>query len=370
VDSYGDDTTYKVSLNWKIDEAWRVRASKGTSFRSPALFELYLADEIGFLSQRTIDPCISWGDALDTGAITQTTADNCAADGLAADYLGGGAEADIISGGGAGKLEAETSVAKTLGLIWTPDFADLSVSIDYFNIEINNEVTQLGAATILAKCYASEFFPSDPLCALFERESDPNTSFQGVVEVSDQFINIASQINKGIDVALSYSVDTELGEIRFDTQHTFQRESKEAFFADTVIDTNGEFGDPKHVATYNLALSKNNWTFNWNINYVGAVSNQSSYEDRVGKSTATYRGEQYNVALSSGSVMYHAFSVIHDWKEQGVRTSLGVANAFNKKPPRVTTLNLGELDIQGNSAFYSQYDWLGRRVFLNVSYDF
>ena len=370
VDSYGDGNTFKVGLNWKIDDAWRVRASRGTSFRSPALFELYLANETGFLSQRQIDPCINWGESLDTGAITQTTADNCAADGVPANYVGGGSTATIVSGGGVGILKAETSVARTLGLIWTPDFADLSMSVDYFNIEINNEVTQLGAATILGKCYASEFFPTDPLCSLFQREDDPNTSFQGIVSVQDQYINIASQINKGYDVALSYSVDTSYGNLRFDTQHTFQLESKEAFFADTVIDTNGEFGDPKHVATYNLALQNDNWVFNWNINYIGGVSNREAYEERVGKSTATYRGEQYDVVIASDSVMYHAFSVIYDWKDQGLKTAFGVANAFDKQPPQVTTLNLGELNTQGRSAFYSQYDWFGRRVFLNLSYDF
>jgi iron complex outermembrane recepter protein len=370
VDSYGDGNTFKVGLNWKIDDAWRVRASRGTSFRSPALFELYLANQVGFLSQRRIDPCISWGESLDQGAISQTTADNCAADGIAANYLGGGSDADIVSGGGVGLLKAETSVAKTLGLIWTPEFADLSVSLDYFNIEINNEVTQLGAGTILSKCYASEFFPTDPLCSLFQREDDPNTSFQGIVSVQDQYINIASQVNKGYDLALAYSVDTSYGTLRFDTQHTFQLESKEAFFADTVIDTNGEFGDPKHVATYNLALQKDNWVVNWAINYIGGVSNREAYEDRVGKSTATYRGEQYDVVIASDSVMYHAFSVIYDWKDQGLKTAFGVANAFDKQPPQVTTLNLGELSTQGRSAFYSQYDWLGRRVFLNLSYDF
>ena len=35
------DTTYKVGLNWKINDNFRFRANTGTSFRTPALFELY-----------------------------------------------------------------------------------------------------------------------------------------------------------------------------------------------------------------------------------------------------------------------------------------------------------------------------------------
>jgi iron complex outermembrane receptor protein len=49
---------------------------------------------------------------------------------------------------------------------------------------------------------------------------------------------------------------------------------------------------------------------------------------------------------------------------------LGVANLFDEEPPRLTTLNLGEVTTIGNSAFYSQYDWIGRRFFLNVTKKF
>lgn len=366
VDSFGDDTTYKVGVNWSLTEAWRVRASKGTSFRSPALFELFLADQTSFSGQRAIDPCISWGDNLATNSITQTTADNCAADGIADDFTGGAISATIVTGGGAGVLEAETSTSKAIGLVWTPDFADLSVSVDHFDFEILGEVTQLGASNIVGRCYSSEFFGSDPICDQFERDSGD----QRIVEVRDSFINIASQINKGYDIALKYSVDVDGGALHFDTQHTFQTDAEQGLFEDTVIDTNGEFGDPKHVATYNLSFEKNDWSLNWNVNYVGAVSNEQSYFDRTGANTVTTRGRTVDVVLRSDSVMYHAFSYTRDWSDTGLTTVFGVANAFNEAPPRVTTLNLGELDTEGNSAFYSQYDWLGRRFFLNASYNF
>src|SRR5690606_21829512 len=82
VASYGDDTTYKIGLYWQIVVSVRMRASQGTSFRSPALFELYLADQTSFPSQRAVDPCINWQANLDAGSISQRIADNCAADGI------------------------------------------------------------------------------------------------------------------------------------------------------------------------------------------------------------------------------------------------------------------------------------------------
>lgn len=366
VDSYGSDTTYKVGLNWSLNEAWRIRASKGTSFRSPALFELYLADQTSFLGQRAIDPCINWGDGLINNSTSQTVADNCAADGIADDFAGAAISATVVTGGGAGVLQAETSTSKTIGLIWTPDFADLSISIDRFDFEILDEVTQLAASTILGRCYSSEFFDTDPLCDQFDRDSTD----QRIDEVRASFINIASQTNTGYDIALRYTVDVDGGSFRFDTQHTFQDESQQSLFEDTVINTNGEFGDPKHVASYNMSFDKNDWSVNWNINYVGAVSNEARYLRENGTTTASYRGATIDLVLRSDSVLYHAFSYTRDWSDTGLTTVFGVANAFDEAPPRVSSINGGLLSTEGNSSFYSQYDWLGRRFFLNASYTF
>ncbi len=366
VKSSGDDTTFKIGVNWQIDDQFRIRASRGTSFRSPALFELYLADQTGFLGQRAVDPCVNWGNNLTDGSISQALADNCAADGIPADFTGGAISATTVTGGGFGVLEPETSVAKTLGLVWTPEFANLSVSIDYFDFLIEGEVTQIGAANIVSRCYNSDFFPTDPICGQFDRDPVDNR----ITEIRDSFINVAEQSNRGYDIALNYNVDVGYGEVTFDMQHTFQKEARQGLFEDTVIDTNGEFGDPKHVANYNLRFDRNNWSVNWRVNYIGAVSNVDSYFQRTGDYTATVRGDEVDVVLGADSVMYHAFSFTYDFAEDGLKTTLGVSNAFNKKPPRVTTLNLGELNTEGNSAFYSQYDWYGRRIFLNATYQF
>jgi outer membrane receptor protein involved in Fe transport len=366
VDSFGDDTTFKVGLNYAMTEELRFRASRGTSFRSPALFELYLADQTSFLGQRTVDPCINWQTNLDNGSVTETVAANCAADGIPGDYVGGAISSTVVTGGGAGVLEAETSVSRTVGFVYTPDFADLSLSVDWFDIQISGEVTQLGATNIVARCYGSEFFGNDPLCDQFDR--DP--ADLRITEVRDSFINIASQINKGIDVEFNYTMDVGAGTLNFYTQHTIQLESKRALFEDTVIDTNGEFGDPKRVANYTLTYELDDLAVNWNVNYIGAVSNVDSYFDRVGRTTGIYRGQEVGVTLRSDSVMYHNLSAIYNFTDLGLEVTAGIANVLDEEPPRVTTLNLGELNTQGNSAFYSQYDSLGRRFFINTSYTF
>jgi len=74
--------------------------------------------------------------------------------------------------------------------------------------------------------------------------------------------------------------------------------------------------------------------------------------------------------LDADTITYHSFSVSREFSDYGVNAIFGVANAFDEEPPQVTTLSLGELDTEGRSAFYSQYDWLGRRFFLNLTKTF
>jgi iron complex outermembrane receptor protein len=359
VASYGNDTTYKLGLNWALGEGVRLRASKGTSFRSPALYELYLNDQTSFIGQRTVDPCIRWGDE---GVDTQVKT-NCAADGIPADFAGGASSATVISGGGAGKLKAETSVSKTYGVVWTPDFINFSASVDYFDIEIDSEVTELTAGQITFECYSSPNFANEPLCDQFDR----STVDQRIETVRSGFLNIASQRNRGIDIETAYDKDTEYGTFTASYEHTIQLEASRVLFANSEPeDFTGYVGRPKHVGNFKLSWEKNDWTVDYSARYVGAGEN---YGDDIPR-TALIRGREVRLVLESDAAIYHSVSVTNTLKDYGLTTTLGVANLLDEEPPRVSDRGDPDMRREGNSAFYSQYDSLGRRVFLNLSYQF
>lgn len=378
VDSYGSDTTWKVGINWQIFESVRIRANQGTSFRTPALFELFLADQTSFGSARS-DPCRNWGVNLANGSISQTVADNCAADqssiggpagGFAPDYTGGTISPTVITGGGFGVLEAETSKSETYGIIWQPSFADLSVSIDYFDITVTNEVDQLNAATIVRECYESEFGfafgNTEGLCMLFDRT---NANF-GVDNVRDSFLNIAEQTNRGFDYAVRYNTAVgSWGELSVDLRASRQLEDTRAIFTDTAEDLNGLIGDPEWVGVFGVSLDRGPLGLFYSGNYVGS---SDTTRKLPGDGTIEYFGTTYDAVLFTDSVVYHNFSVSYEWANQGIRALLGVANLTGEDPPQVTTEGGtdAEIDYIGNSVFYSQYDWIGRRVFLNVTYEF
>jgi iron complex outermembrane receptor protein len=365
VSSYGSDTTYKVGLNWEVTPTVRVRASNGTSFRTPALFELYLADQTSFIGQRNIDPCIGWGQALAANPGYQRIADNCAADGIPDDFSGAAISATIVTGGGLGILEAETSEANTIGIVWQPEFANLSISADYFDIKIEDQVSQLGAGQILYQCYDSEFFPNDPLCAQFDR--DPLTNNQ-ITEVRDSYINVAEQRNRGWDLAATWVYEGDIGILTFETQHSFQIEDKVALFADTEEDFNGNIGNPKWTGRFSVSLERGAWSGVWSANIIGSADN---YDLGDGDNLATiFSGEpterEVRLVLDAERFMYHNASVAYQF-DNGLTARLGVSNVFDKTPPLLSRSSL--VRRQGNSAFYSQYDWEGRSYFLNFRYE-
>lgn len=367
VSSYGSDTTYKVGVNWLIGNGVRFRASRGTSFRSPALYELYLNNQTSFASQRSIDPCINWGAGVEAGTTSDIVAANCQADGIPADFNGGAISAEVFSGGGAGQLKAETSVAKTAGLVWIPelDGHDFSMSVDYFDITIDGEVTLLTAAQIVGNCYVSENFSTEPLCAQFDR----NETDMRIETVRGGYLNIADQRNRGIDIAAAYSTDTEYGTLSVRYEHTVQLEAARQLFPTSApIDRTGEFGQPENVGNLTVELQKDDWTFNWLARYVGSVDNYERYGQGTYRDTTTIRGERVRLKLDSNKVIYHTLSATRDFEDLGLTATLGVANVFDKEPPKVSSV--GGISREGNSAFYSQYDWLGRRVFASLSYQF
>ena len=369
VDTYGDDTTYKVGLDWQLVDSVKVRATQGTSFRTPALFELFLADQTAFVRQSNIDPCIRWDQELQAGNISQRVADNCAADtksplypgGLPGDFTGGTVTATTISSGGLGLLEAERSKSNTVGIVWQPSFAELSISLDWFDIEVTDQVDQLGAQSIAFGCYSSEFYPNEQLCDLFDRSGLNG----GIDNVRDAFINVATQNSEGYDLAAKYNVDVGPGELQFDLMYTQQTVRQTALFADNVRDNLGRFGNPEHVGRLWTTYDFGDWSLFWQFRYTGAVNNE---EDEDGP-TALYRGETIYRVLKADAVDYHDFSVTYHMTDWNMRAILGVSNAFDTEPPQVTTL-AEPLNNAGRSAFYSQYDWLGQRWFVNLTKSF
>lgn len=363
VKSYGSGETYKVGLNWAVNDQFRFRATNGTSFRTPALFELYLADQTSFAGQRNVDPCINWESNQDAGLITDRVANNCAADGVPGDHGGSGGSATVVTGGGLGVLEAETSEASTVGFVFTPRGVDLRMAIDYFEITVEDQVDQLGEGAIVNGCYSSEFFPDEPLCDLFTRNPSTGEGANLIDTVTDSFINVNEQTNRGIDLNVDYFHDFGAFDLLLSGRFSYQLEDTVSLLGGDERDDNGEAGSPKLVGDIGATFTRGDWSLYYGIDYIGETSNVDSFGDQ----SQTYLGDPAVYKLETEATIYHNVSVNRDLGSVSLR--LGLSNVFDEHPPAVSGPS-GEYSRVGYSAFYSQYDWLGRRAFINVTKTF
>lgn len=359
----GSDHVWKTGLNWQIVPSLRMRGTIGTSFRAPGLYELYLGDQTGFKAQNQIDPCIQWADSNNSFIRA-----NCAAAGIPETYVGGGTGATIYSGGGGkNNLKPETSKAKTLGLVWSPTFANLNVALDYFDYDVRGEITQLDEYDIVAGCYGSAVFPN-AFCSQLVRNSptDP-TAPNNITTIYNKYININRERTRGYDLQINYDNDFAFGKLSAEAQVTYTLEDTYQLFdsaAESGISTSdqvGYIGRPKTVGLASVSLERGDWTFNWQGTYVSSTQNKDLSPN------FTYSGYQNATRDIKASWQFrHSVSVGYDMDDWNIM--VGVRNLFDKAPDLISA---GAGDRYGNVPIYaSQYDWYGRTFFARVSYKF
>lgn len=363
-DSVSDsDHVWKAGLSWQIVPSVRLRATKGTSYRAPGLYELYLGNLSGFLGQAQVDPCILWGESNNDFIRA-----NCAAAGIPEDYAAAGASsAEIFQGGGAGFLEPEHSVSKTAGIVLTPSWAPISVALDYFDYQVNDQIGQLDAYTILAGCYASPVYPNN-FCNMFVRNPGNAAAAPfAVTEIYQTYVNINKQRVRGYDLLMNYEDDFWFGKLELESQLTYTKEDVSLLFEDpeagglTRSNNLGYIGRPRLVGNLRAALQRGDFTYTWFVDYVGSTRNLDL------SPTFTYNGWQNAVRdIEAEDTFYHTVSVRFEQPKWSIL--LGIRNVFDKDPATVST---GAATRYGNvPAFATQYDLYGRTLFARLNYKF
>jgi len=218
----GSESTYKAGVLWRPIEQLSARASFSTGFRAPGIGELFGgAARVDFTF---LDPCADvlgvipesdGGRQNDDGTNNpqpQNIQDNCAnpAVNTTGDLVGGvlpnlaqtNPQLSAVSQGNA-NLTAETSDAWSVGLVWSPAFSQnagwaegITVSIDFYNVEIDNAVQGLDPGALIDACVDT----LDP----FFCDSVPRNSAGRVGLIDNQLQNIGGIEASGFDIALNY----------------------------------------------------------------------------------------------------------------------------------------------------------------------
>ncbi|MAT36343.1 MAG: TonB-dependent receptor [Ponticaulis sp.] len=362
----GSDSIYKVGLNWQVNPTFRVRSSYGTSYRAPALFELFLEDQTGFQQQTQFDPCVDWQNSSNPNIRA-----NCAAAGIPGDYTGAGSSALVISSGGGDLLESESGDTFTAGIVFTPTFAPLNIALDYYEIEISDQITSLSASQIVGGCYASTVYPND-FCDLFTRNpGTSNVDPYNVDNIQAPTLNVDSQQQRGIDLEVRYERDFNFGVFTFDASVNWALERYINVFGSDFVsgvtdnDFNGTVGFPSVVGDMLMTLERGDWTYSFFSDFIGRQDDNRYYSDDLNFPV------QY-VGAFPDEVLYKSFTEaqwVHGasirWEGDTWTFAGGVRNLFDEHPPAVSP---GVVTAVGNTPLNATgYDVFGRTFFTTIS---
>jgi iron complex outermembrane receptor protein len=350
--SYGPGTTHKFGALYSPVTWFSLRASDGTSYRAPALFEQYVGATTGFLSASG-DPCNNYESK---GA---TVAANCASEGVPTGFSQTSSIKDVTSGGRASGLKSETSKNISWGMVLQPTLptgmGDLQFSFDHYQIQVNNGIDRVGVANILSLCYNDPTFRSGgSYCRLVARDAGTNA-----LTVNDSYVNVATNITSGNDYAFNYSNTIGIGKLNLKMQATqYMRQATKLFAGDPYDDVNGNIGSPKWSGSMLATYAVRNWTGSWSTEFVGKTNSYRYLEEDAGTSIHKYNTPDY--FLHSAAVTYE--DSVAKWK-----FTLGMRNVFDRKPPSISS---GYYNKVGNAPLYSGYDFYGRTLFASFSKSF
>ncbi len=388
-DSYGSTGTYKVTGNWAIIPDFRLRGSVGTSFRAPDLYELYLAHQTGFLGQQSIDPCYNYGS---TG-VSAKIQSYCAGLGIPSTYTGaqnpgGGGSATIYTGGGKGNLTAETSQEKTIGFVFTPKhfgidrWSNLSIAVDYVDIQVHDEVTTFGSANIITQCAQG----NTAFCSLFTRDMNPaSPTYFNILSVNNNYVNVARQGVRGLDATIHADHNFGAwGKLSLESNLTWTFSNKTALTGGSITNYTGgtyNYSGPAFAGNVQVRWDYRDWTVYWYVNGIGKGSDTSFIGGDVFASTR-YANAPAGIPTSANNCaaavndcvqykyhteakIYHDLSVSKKFASWNGTFTVGIHNLFDEQPPLIST---GEFRV-GDAAL-NGYDMIGRQFFVSAKKTF
>ena len=219
--SFGNTTNSKFGIEWQPVGDLLVRGSIGQGFRSPTISDLYggKVQSFDFYS----DPCDVVTGAVATGNANAIA--NCKAAGLpdgfrqtnsAGEAVGGpnASTTPFISGSNP-NLKPETSLTKTMGMVYSPSFVEgFNVSLDWYSIRINNLIDAVTPDDVLGDCYLRNI---QSACSLFAR--DPITN--QVTGLEHTLANRGQLQNEGYDFGLNYRFSSPFGKFKVSTDANY-----------------------------------------------------------------------------------------------------------------------------------------------------
>jgi len=393
-DSIGGVLTYgswKKGLTYAPVKGFRLRGELQRATRAPNVNELYAPVTTG-LSTLTNDPCqqgqITAADAGKAGTLTNL----CQLTGVPTSQIGSVAAPSSNqinnTSGGNPNLGPEKADTTTVGLVYEPDYIDgLSVTVDFWKIEINGAVSSPTSSQVINGCYTSALNPGltyNAFCQLIQRDAN-NGGLNGTGSkgVSTQSSNLGYYNFSGVDVGASYRLPLKKvglanwGRIDLGMQLSYlKRADFKSLPTVATLEQAGYYGvdvgTPYTKVRFNQRTS---WTLGdyslglaWR--YIGTSEVQKDKQARPDPTDPTKTIPASYLSDYSKLKAVNYFDLNGTWQvTKNVKLSMTVNNLFDKQPPFVGT-GIGPGATNFGNTFPTAYDVIGRRYTATVQANF
>ena len=347
----GNHNTYKFGFTYAPSDMVTIRTGYNRTIRSPNITTMFAPQNQGLWGGS--DPC--------AGETPDYTAAQCALTGVTAGQYGSivASPASQYNALYGGNTEVGPEVADTIsfGIVANP-IEDLTVSIDWWSVQLEDAIGSVSAATSLKECAENN---NAALCALINR-GNAGTLWLGTSGyISSTTTNLGEVNFAGVDLIATYGMEVGGGDLalRLNGSRSLERETLVLPGVETTrVDCNGIANDAQ--CTYpnmdwrhslSATYSKDDWTVGAAWRYFGSVDYQGSND----------------VLASDGAldaVSYVDLNGSYTLSEN-VTFSGGARNLLDKEPPMVG----GGLNAT-NANSYGNYDVLGRYVYADVTFSF
>jgi len=373
--------SWKYGLSWSPIEPLKFRLMQQRATRAPNITELFLP--VVTAGNRMIaDPCARGAINQADAAMANTLSWLCVQTGVPLSEVGtmphpSAGEVNVLLSGNL-ELTPEEADTTTLGLVWTPTDR-FSVTLDWWNIEINKAISTPTVQDVIGGCYDAAFNPDyeiNAMCRLMNRNT-ANGTFNGMqARGIALFLSNQGFVQKtGIDLGVRFTHDLPGIFGRMQYALDLSKVSKDDFQAAPgaiLRDCLGYYSiscTPSHELRSNFRATWNvadlSLTFSWR--YYSAMDVEPMTEAELGKldPPVSQYFEPYR-HIPSYSYFDLGMGYNTPWN---AKISLSVNNVFAKNPPLVGG-DMGTTDKNSGNTWPQWYDTLGRYYNLGISFKF
>ncbi len=321
--SSGSIQARKAGLDWQVNDLLRVRTTVSRDVRAASLAERF--DRTGGITN-VLDPMFN--EIRPTSTAT----------------------------GGNPNLKPEEADTSTIGLVFQPPgLSGFQASIDWYEIELEGAVGQLGSQAIVDECWE---FPTSSACNLMKRESDDGR----ITIVENVFVNINAAKASGIDLETAYRTDIGDGTLGWRFIATQLSENSITNLGAPKVDRAGDVGVrelPEFKLTTNVTYNRGPFTAFVQARYI-----DSGLLDARDTEGVTISDNSVDSVLYTDARVSYSRDL-----DNGARWEVfgSVTNLFDEDPPVVA--GFSGFTLQSSQANLSLHDVLGRRYTVGFRYE-